>query len=1225
MNTFFEYLSKPLESMLQNRPHKVNSLSEDNMPLFMLLDIGPDLVGFAAIEDNPQEDFETAFHNFKSLFIKNTDQWSKQDLSLVLCKTSAEKSLDNIFDKIEKNPYFCKKYIIDFTNLDESVFYDELKKLPFLPMKSIMDKETSTMFFERPFSAQFLLQKFNVSATLARFIVTQGERSNVGIINDCLREKLGPPEWKEIKLDDPQSKLEDRKPIVRLLEIEINDFRAYAGKHKFNLDADLVVLYGLNGLGKTSFFDALDFACTGGIGRFDNRKIKGARLNEMLKHLDVSSSDKEKSFVKLTTTIDNKKVTIYRTVDDKTKAKIIDTTYNRLSTLIKLTGIDQGSIDTRTENLIRLFRSTHLFGQDFQTLTTEFKNHSTLNKATVSRMLALQDYVEGIKKAGEVIWEISKNISRGKENIASLKLNKKTKGEEFKNLKESSKALGSPKVIDKRGRDLVQKINKAIDQEIPTPKKINQVTVRGWRSILEQQVKSISNQLELISNLELKYSDFVSHVKSYKKNKKKLDKDIHEWTELKEKHYKDRKRINNLNIQYKTLITEKKNIADKISNLTWLQEKSVDFIMLNNQASKEQQNIQSHQNDLVKLLPELEKLNIEVENKLEFINKSTNEINRLESDLSELEKFSKTINEVYMLFEYERTLVKKQKIGNNEINTQRKKLKDIEVDYNNAKINEKRLKVHLNRLQESQSELLTLLDGIEKHIKSDTCPVCNTQHSSIEELKRKLKIQKKLQPAQLKEIVELHKKADEKRIKAEKLIEELEQKINQEKLIADQITIEIEDLKIKFKSFKEISKGLNIEFNKATLRENVKSRKVEILSQISLSKKELTSLSEASIDLNKKIKTIINKKGEKEKAIKVAETKVKQLSNIVEKIKSEAERRKVSLEKSKGKTGSELNTYKAILNKKILEVESKQEELNKFQKKLRMISDKLEAFESEIPLIERDLKKSKKITEEFEQQAKRLELDIDGGKDEILSKKELLTKVINDLKSLRSEVTNFELALDAAQISARLAVVKQEADSIEEEIKRLTGQMKKLEDWVGFFEKIQNGLSSNRNRYLKQYTDNYGPLATLIQSRLRTVYGFGELKIKSEEGGIVVKVGRKDQGSYYPSDYFSESQTQIVMLSLFLSASITQSWSNFAPIILDDPITHFDDINAYSFINLIRGIIDNSDEKNQFIISTCDERLYQSMRQKFSKIGGTVIFYEFKSIGEKGPEVEMIS
>jgi len=37
------------------------------------------------------------------------------------------------------------------------------------------------------------------------------------------------------------------------------------------VDADVVVFYGPNGLGKTSFFDAIDYVCTGRIGRLCRR------------------------------------------------------------------------------------------------------------------------------------------------------------------------------------------------------------------------------------------------------------------------------------------------------------------------------------------------------------------------------------------------------------------------------------------------------------------------------------------------------------------------------------------------------------------------------------------------------------------------------------------------------------------------------------------------------------------------------------------------------------------------------------------------------------------------------------------------------------------------------------------------------------------------------------------------------------------------------------------
>jgi exonuclease SbcC len=136
-------------------------------------------------------------------------------------------------------------------------------------------------------------------------------------------------------------------------------------------------------------------------------------------------------------------------------------------------------------------------------------------------------------------------------------------------------------------------------------------------------------------------------------------------------------------------------------------------------------------------------------------------------------------------------------------------------------------------------------------------------------------------------------------------------------------------------------------------------------------------------------------------------------------------------------------------------------------------------------------------------------------------------------------------------------------------------------------------------------------LTSLIQRRLRPVYGFGEIELHPQRGGISVQVARKGEKDISPGDYFSESQIQILMLSLFMSASLTQTWSSFAPVLMDDPVTHFDDLNAYSLIELIQGLISESDNKRQFILSTCEDRLFRLMHQKFRKMNEKVIFYYF--------------
>ena len=54
---------------------------------------------------------------------------------------------------------------------------------------------------------------------------------------------------------------------MRVKSLKINGFRAFSKNHSFDLDADIVLVVGANGQGKTSFFDAILWAITGGIPR----------------------------------------------------------------------------------------------------------------------------------------------------------------------------------------------------------------------------------------------------------------------------------------------------------------------------------------------------------------------------------------------------------------------------------------------------------------------------------------------------------------------------------------------------------------------------------------------------------------------------------------------------------------------------------------------------------------------------------------------------------------------------------------------------------------------------------------------------------------------------------------------------------------------------------------------------------------------------------------------
>ncbi|WP_336637728.1 AAA family ATPase [Lysinibacillus fusiformis] len=55
---------------------------------------------------------------------------------------------------------------------------------------------------------------------------------------------------------------------MKIKKIEISNFRNYRGKHEFLLDREITILFGENGFGKSSFFDAIEWCITNEIERF---------------------------------------------------------------------------------------------------------------------------------------------------------------------------------------------------------------------------------------------------------------------------------------------------------------------------------------------------------------------------------------------------------------------------------------------------------------------------------------------------------------------------------------------------------------------------------------------------------------------------------------------------------------------------------------------------------------------------------------------------------------------------------------------------------------------------------------------------------------------------------------------------------------------------------------------------------------------------------------------
>ena len=228
------------------------------------------------------------------------------------------------------------------------------------------------------------------------------------------------------------------------------------------------------------------------------------------------------------------------------------------------------------------------------------------------------------------------------------------------------------------------------------------------------------------------------------------------------------------------------------------------------------------------------------------------------------------------------------------------------------------------------------------------------------------------------------------------------------------------------------------------------------------------------------------------------------------------------------------------------------------------------------------------------------------------------------LQILRDALIKAELALDAATTAASHVALQDAIRDKEERKKRVEARKRSYQPWLAFFRDVCRLLQTQQAEAIGNFTSQYGPRTSIIQRRLRSVYSFDDVEIKEQATSIVVRV-RRGRRILRPVDYFSQSQQQTLLLGLFLTACSSQTWSSFSSVFLDDPVTHFDDLNTYSLLDLISGLLNTDSRRRQFIISTCDDKFLQLALRKFRYLGLATQFYRFESIGRDGPIVTEIA
>jgi DNA repair exonuclease SbcCD ATPase subunit len=193
---------------------------------------------------------------------------------------------------------------------------------------------------------------------------------------------------------------------MRLLSLELSGFRGFPQQHKFDLDADAVVVVGANGHGKTSLFDGILWVLSGRIPRLQN---DDARLVSM-----YSESGQARVVLRLKDPATGGQLTLTRSFDGKEGRVTLETPDGRYQgpsaegRLIDLIWPDAASASDPREALASVLTRSVYLQQDlirqFVEAATDQERFAAVSELVgAGRVTELQASLERAKKTWSTV------------------------------------------------------------------------------------------------------------------------------------------------------------------------------------------------------------------------------------------------------------------------------------------------------------------------------------------------------------------------------------------------------------------------------------------------------------------------------------------------------------------------------------------------------------------------------------------------------------------------------------------------------------------------------------------------------------------------------------------------------------------------------------------------------------------------------------------------------
>ncbi|MGM1032748.1 MAG: AAA family ATPase [Bacillota bacterium] len=981
---------------------------------------------------------------------------------------------------------------------------------------------------------------------------------------------------------------------MKIEKIIINNFRIFNGRNEFNfMNKYLVVISGPNGNGKSTIFDSIQWCFTGKIPRYEGSNER-QRFNYIMNEYTYREAGAQSMSVEVWVRLENgSRHKICRLQKKNRKGRletpeviVDDESLNLTDGAEKigniLSNIEIEELNEKKQekvmNLSTFFSSTQLLSQDAL--------HNFIRADKPSERYKLIDKVLGVKKYGEdfeQFIELIKITAQEQHEQLSQELISPKEELDRLSIQLSEKEKLNDMIGEVKEEELLERtkeiITKFINAGVTIPEsaisiqKLNNQVIEALVT-LRREAKEEQEKIEQLKLRIQNASEIMSLTPElYHAEKKNIDQTIKSLKKRKEHRLQGIEIVRRRQTALDLLKVRRERFQETLKEYNTLSQKK-------NEKENEKQMIHLHE-----ALAKTKKLYPETQKFTQIYRQQQLELDEVDTFLKFYE-LDEIVNRLNNEIQNELTnLQEKKQIHNSKDIMLTNILEQIEEIDNTLSVNKASL----------IDELIRQVQGHLIHSEGDEiCPICGTDFESPQALHFSISSQIEKGNLLLSEFERKRLNLLEKKSMFEEDIRKLHIETNQ----LENLLIQKEERANSISVEREMSRSMVTETIAKLNKEQLLTKKLDyeqFFNEFKLSYELLASL--------KLIKTDID----------ALDEEIELKLQVLESLKKESNRWANYLEMEQINIDKRLQLITNYFAK--VKEESLHQELEK-----KILTNRLTLLEDQWNQRNKVIVEINKDIPSFTGKLPELEYWLNDTSNKVNTFSELDGKLGAHLSKLHiflSKDKVVELKNDVVALNATVKERIQQIESYKEFIVNELDYLKK--EHIS----VQSDLIGD---YLLQHSDYVDQL--FMQISPHAVYRHVQLVPKDKNLYVVMtKQSAKEydlrqlnedrlKQQFNASLTFSSAQANVLAICIFLALNRSQKWTKLKLLGIDDPFQNLDDINVFSFIDVLSQVIET--QNKQVLISTHSEDFAQLLKVKMNLKPEQIGTIVFKSYSEKG-------